>query len=234
MRSSIISNPYGIQTRESEVSRNIIFAFGLLVLRSLMVPFIILECWLIGRLTGLLILINVMLVWILWFRARENLRVTYPDLQLRRRVFPNRTEPWFELWLLAWAGGIIATVVFFCNWWPPVEWVIDGYMAWWLVDGIVKFNMQMWVRLMVIVFPPLICYTPWIIMDWVFRMELERPNLRNATPERMAIDGIGTPTTGEYHRSPIQVDPIEPMLTDIEYTAHDVGTVSNGPEELTL
>ena len=175
-------NRYGDQTEESETTRNYQFAKNLVVLRIAAVGVAAFECWLMGDAAGLVIMIICMLIWILWFKLQEK-----PE-----KILPVKAL-WFELWFIFFLAGIVATVIWLFGWWPKFEWKISGHLTWYLVHGVAKWSMPMWIRVVVIVFLPVVCYVPWLIIDWVIRMELEQPNTRNATPERMSIDGVQTP-----------------------------------------
>ena len=223
-----LGNPYGRQSQESEKDRNISFAQWLVALRAILAFLLFFECVMIGRGCGPVMVAVAVIIWVVWHNETGE--------------YLPRLVPWAEPFYYLFVFGVSATIIWAAGWWPIVHWEVDETNMARLINdvtGVISFNLQMWQRFSLIIAAPLIAYVPWIILDWVVRMEMEKPNVRNATPEHLSISGIHAPTTGEFEGVRNSSDPpldFDDGVDDPHYTARDIGSpvINSDPGDVIL
>ena len=199
------------QTKESEYSRQWLFATAQVLLRFLAFCLVLLEAVLIGPAAPAWFAAGALVVkGIYRFRFLLDTHEA-PQLLLIPRKGVHR-DPVFMV-------GVLLSVVFcafyITGYWLPLSWrTSDGYLWWVMDDGATGRvlpglgTLPVWVRYGLIFAMPWILYSPGALLHWVFRIESTFSNFRQTTFTQADPSSIPTPVG--VLRTPSTPKPIPP------------------------
>ena len=187
--SRIFDRPSEFQTQQSEFTRNIQFAIGEIVINLIWLLIVLLEVILLGRTAiGLIALLLALTVLI----THKYKSVFVPTLLGKNDYFLQRIGlsivqiGQVKLWFFFVLSMILSALALTDNWIVGFVYrrcyTLTGY-KWAITANTYEFTFGgwfLWLRLTLIIGLPIVCVVPLSILRYVFHIEQQAPNLRNA------------------------------------------------------